>query len=143
MNNKLTIAFLLALGLFFAPASSAQEIVGKTDAGGFFIPDTIEVMVFDDPDIQGVACYVTYYDRTLSFNDSSNSSIACRKVGTIAGELTGRQNVFEAEKSIFFKTTRVQRFYDLKRKVLVYLAYTRGNNGKNAAHSISVVPVGQ
>jgi CreA protein len=142
MNNKLAIALLLVLGLFFAPASSA-EIIGKTDAGGFFISDTIEVMAFDDPDIQGVACYVTYYDRTLSWNDSSNSSIACRKVGTIAGELKGRNSVFEADKSIFFKTTRVQRFYDAKRNVLIYLAYTRGNNGKNAAHSISVVPVGQ
>ena len=104
--------------------------------------DKINVLVFDDPEIKGVACYVTYYDRALSLTDSAQAAISCRRVGPISGALKASDNVFAMEKSLFFKETRVTRFYDAQRRVLVYLAYTASPSAKaSPAHSLSVVPV--
>ncbi len=130
--------FLFLMLLSFS--ALAQESVGQVSAGGLVFSDTLQVLVFDDPDVAGVSCYVTYYDRSLTLNDSSVSSISCRKVGPISGNLSASSNVFHMSKSLFFKSTQVQRFYDSRRGVLVYLAYSR-NGGKNASHSLSVVPV--
>lgn len=50
--------------------------------------------------------------------------------------------MFKASKNPFFKTTRVDRFYDVSRNVLIYISYTTKTGGDNHAHSISAVPVG-
>jgi len=77
----------------------------------------------------------------MSFEDQTNSSISCRQVGTISGTLTSAKSVFSAKKGAWFKSFRVDRFYDKSRNVMVYLAYTKKLSGDNASHSISVVPL--
>ncbi len=77
-------------------------------------------------------------------DDSSFSSLDCKKVGTIEGELTNKNNIFSQDKGFlsFDKNTIVDRFYDSKRNVLIYLSYTKSLFEKeNATHSISVIPV--
>lgn len=134
---------LILISALFCLQAMAEEKIGSVSAGGMFISDELSVLATDDPDIKGVTCYVTFYDRSLSLNDSSESSIACRKVGPISGTFTAKNDVFSMNKTPFFKTTVVSRFYDAKRKVLIYLSYTKNSSGKNAQHSISVVPVEQ
>ena len=121
--------------------SSYGEVIGKSSAKGLVFKDTLEVLAFDDPDIKGVTCYTTYYDRALTWDDSSSVSLSCRKTGVISGNLVARPNVFSQSKSLFFKKTVVDRYYDAKRGVLVYVTYTKDTDGENASNSISVVVV--
>ena len=123
-------------------AYADMDKIGEVEAKGIIFQDTIDVVVFDDPTIKGVSCYTTRYNRSLSLTDSTNSSLSCRKTGEISGELVSKNNIFSQDKSLlFFKATRVDRFYDAKRKVLVYLSYTKSWGDKNSSHSLSVVPV--
>ncbi|MBL4693366.1 MAG: CreA family protein [Magnetovibrio sp.] len=62
--------------------------------------------------------------------------------GDIIRHLIPATDVFRQSKNIlFFKTMHVDRFYDKARNVLVYISYTSKLTGKNASHSISVVPL--
>lgn len=140
MRNAIVV-FFFSLCFAFS-AFGAEEKIGEVKTTGLIVKDRIEVHVFDDPTIEGVACYVTIPVRTMSFEDPTDSSIACRQVGPIKGNLTTMDNVFKNSKSLFFKTQHVDRMYDPKRKVLIYLTYTTKTSGNNASHSISVVPVG-
>lgn len=135
--------YLIILSLLSFSAHSS-DIIGSVKAKGLFIKDRIEITAFDDPTISGVSCYTTRYIRTASFSDdSTNSSLACRRVGQIKGNLTDFNNVFSQDKSFLSinKETVVDRFWDAKRRVLVYLSYTKSWGNKNSSHSISVVPV--
>lgn len=130
------------LMLIFSTAFSAHaETIGEVTTSGVLFKDSVKIHAVDDPTIAGVTCYVTTTDRSLSFEDQTDSSIACRQVGPIKGELTSMKNVFSQSKNMFFKTQIVDRFWDPKRKVLIYLSYTKKLKGDNVSHAISVVPV--
>jgi len=133
---KVLILLLVSVSLF-------AETIGEVSTKGMVFKDKVEVVAFDDPTISGIACYTTVHHRALSFVDSSDASLACRQIGKITGDLKDLPDIFSRDKSFFFKTTVVDRFYDAKRKVLVYLSYTKDFGSKgNSSHSISVVPVG-
>lgn len=137
------IRFALAAVLLAAtPAVAAEDFIGEVQTSGMLFKDSIAITAFDDPTIQGVACYVTQPDRSLSWDDPTDSAIACRKVGEIKGDMSNLADVFSASKNPFFKQFHVDRFYDNRRQVLVYISYTSKSAGENASHSISVVPVG-
>jgi len=122
------------------------EVIGEVKAKGLFIKDHIEIIAFDDPTIKGVACYTTRYVRPFSLmSDSTNSSLACRRIGKVEGDLISKENVFSQDKAYFalYKETVVDRFYDKKRNVLVYISYTKSWGDKNTQHSVSVVPLGE
>lgn len=130
-----------ATSLCVAFGASANEKLAKVETSGVFSKDYIEVIVVDDPSIEGIACYVTVAVRTMSVEDPTDSSISCRQIGPIKGNLVSQKDVFRTNKNAFFKEQHVDRIYDTRRNVLVYLSYTTKSTGKNAAHSISVVPV--
>lgn len=132
----------IVLLLMITVNAIAADKIGKVDSKGILFKDSIEVMAFDDPDIKGVSCYTTRYVRSLSLTDSTNSSLSCRKTGEITGKLFSKEDVFSQSKGfIFSKKTKVARFWDAKRGVLVYLSYTTSMGDKNSSHSISVVVV--
>lgn len=138
--------YKLLILIFSSSICFGNEIVGEVQAKGFLIKDKISIIAFEDPSIKGIICYTTNYSRTLSLeNDSSHSSLDCRKVGVISGELKNQSNVFSQDKSFtsFYKETLVDRFYDPKRNALIYLSYTKSwfESDKNATHSISIVPL--
>jgi len=126
--------------IFFNPNTANAEQIGRVETKGWVFKDGLAIQAFDDPTIKGVTCYTTQHNRALSWDDSSSTSIACRQTGKIDGQFKTRPNVFATTKG-WNKTTVVDRFWDAKRRVLVYLTYTKGAEGKNTSHSISVVVV--
>lgn len=126
-----------------ASAASANDFIGSVATSGWVFKDEINITAFDDPDYPEVACYVTSVDRSMSWENATDSSIACRKVkATSKGmQYKAREEVFAQSSSPFFKYQRVDRFYDAKRNVLVYVSYVRKSSGDNHAHAISVVPM--
>lgn len=113
-------------------------------------PDNkIVVQAFDDPDIDGVACYLSAA-RTGGIKgglglaeDTSDAAIACRQVGqiTIKSKFENGDQVFSEKRSIMFKRLRVVRFLDQKRNTLVYLAYSDKLVDGSPKNSISAVPI--
>jgi CreA protein len=113
--------------------------------------DKIVVEAFDDPDIPGVTCYVSHA-RTGGIKgaiglaeDPGEASLACRQVGPIDAEklekVKSPHEVFSSRASLIFKSTQVTRFWDAKRKALVYIVYTDRIIEGSPRNSISVVPV--
>jgi CreA protein len=115
--------------------------------------DKIVVEAFEDPDVAGVACYLSRA-KTGGMSgalgvaeDTSDASIACRQIGPIhlpeeirSGDEDGEE-VFKKRTSLVFKSMQVVRFYDAKRNVLVYLTYSDRVIEGSPKNSISVVPV--
>lgn len=120
-----------------------SEQLGKISTSGLVFKDYLEIHAFDDPNISGITCYVTAPKRSLHFVDQTDSSISCRKTGKIIGNLVSKSKIFKQKKSWFIKSMFVDRIYDKKRNVLIYISYTKKLSGDNANNSISVVVVNQ
>ena len=148
--NKNLMSFLMA-GLLFSCSHPvpAEEIGSVNTAFKLIGPDhKIAVEVFDDPKVQGAACYLS---RSKAggiggaidlAKDKSEASIACRAVGPLAitTQFAQGEEVFNESRSPLFKKLKVVRFYDKARQVLVYLAYSDKLIGGSPKNSISVVP---
>ena len=142
-------AAALAAGLFAAAASA--EVVGKV--GVDWIGNDIIVEAVADPEVNGVTCHVTYFDRSIIdrlkqgnwFEDPSNSSIACRQTGPIEiGDIDlsrGGEEVFRQGRSLIWKDLLVKRIYDKTNDTLVYLAHSRQVIEGSAKMAISTVPL--
>lgn len=119
------------------------EVIGKVETSGVVFKDSISINAVDDPTITGVTCYVTTPSKSMSFEDQTDSALSCRRIGPVTGNVSAYvDQVFTADKNLFFKTMKVSRFYDAKRNVLIYISYTEKMGGDNASHSLSVVPLG-
>ena len=114
--------------------------------------DKIVIEAFDDPEVPGVTCYMSHA-RTGGIKgaiglaeDPGEASIACRQVGPIdeakLAQLKSPHEVFSERASLIFKSTQVTRFWDGKRRALVYLVYTDRIFEGSPRNSISVAPVG-
>ncbi len=123
---------LLILASFLT--SAAAEPIGEVDTVFKLIgPDhKIVVDAYDDPQVQGVTCYVSRA-KTGGIKgglglaeDKSDASIACRQVGPIAFSkpLPKQAEVFNERISLVFKKLRIVRMVDAKRNALVYLTYS-------------------
>lgn len=132
---------LMTAAVMCVPMLAQAEDIGRVETKGFLFKDALIVTAFDDPTIRGITCYTTTHSRALSWEDGSSVSLSCRKTGKIDGRLVSEKNVFSRSKNPFFKKTVVDRFWDARRRVLVYLTYTKASGGKNASNSISVVVV--
>ncbi len=143
---------ILALLLMMAAPAFADEIGSVGYRFKWLGPnDKIVVEAFDDPDVPGVTCYMSHA-RTGGIKgaiglaeDPGEASIACRQVGPIdeakLAHLRSPHEVFSERASLIFKTTQVTRFWDAKRKALVYLVYTDRIIEGSPRNSISVVPL--
>ncbi|MBS1190446.1 MAG: CreA family protein [Rhodocyclaceae bacterium] len=146
MRKTLLALAALALGT----AVQAEEIGCVTTAWKLIGANhRVCVEAFDDPKVPGVACHISQAKKggisgSLGLaEDPSQFSIACRQVGPIAlpAKLPKDEVVFSEDTSILFKETRVVRFWDEKRKTLVYTAISRKLIEGAPANSISTVPV--
>jgi CreA protein len=149
----MTRAILTLLALLVAAPALAEDIGSVGYRFKWVGPnDRIAVEAFDDPDVAGVTCYISRA-RTGGIKgalglaeDPSDASIACRQVGPIdlakLDKIKSPHEVFSERASLIFKTTQVVRFWDAKRRVLVYLSYTDRIIEGSPKNSISVVPVG-
>lgn len=119
--------------LLVAAAANAEE-VGSVDTEWKLIgPDhKVVVEAFDDPGVEGIACYVSRA-KTGGIRgalgvaeDPARFSVACRQVGPIrfAKPLARQEQVFKEGASLVWKHVRVVRIVDPRRNALVYLTYS-------------------
>ncbi|STZ76261.1 CreA family protein [Bergeriella denitrificans] len=107
-------------------ASTVFHMLGKNDR--------IEVEGFDDPDVQGVSCYISYAKKgglkeTVNLEeDASDASVSCvqtaERISYAEAAVLKPKQVFKRSASIAFKSQQIIRYYDPKRKAFAYLVYS-------------------
>jgi CreA protein len=144
------LRILLPAALLLATPLPAQE-VGRV--GVDWVGNDIIVEALPDPEVQGVTCHVSYFERSLIdrvsqgnwFEDPSNSSIACRQTGPITvGDIDTSpegEEIFSERQSIILKSLRVTRIFDEENQVLIYLAHAAELTEGSAKMSISTIPL--
>lgn len=143
---KLALAFVMMAG------TAVADQVGKV--GVDWVGNDIIVEAIEDPKVQGVTCHLAYFSRSVLdrlsqgnwFEDPSNSAIECSQTGPIVlGDIERGpkgENVFSEGRSLIFKSLRVQRIYDEKNQVLIYLSHANELSQGSAKMSISTVAIG-
>lgn len=137
--------------LLAATVPAHAEPIGSVDTAFKLIgPDhKIVVDAYDDPKVQGVACYVSRA-KTGGIKgaiglaeDKSEAAIACRQVGpiTISQPLPRQEEVFNERISLVFKRLRIVRMVDPQRNTLVYLTYSDKLIDGSPQNSVTAVPV--
>ncbi|MCO6185665.1 CreA family protein [Rhizobium sp. L1K21] len=142
---------LAALTLSLSAGVAGAETVGKI--GVDWIGNDIMVDAVADPEVDGVTCHITYFDRSVIdrlkngnwFEDPSNSSIACRQTGPITiGDIDlgeGGEEVFKSGLSLIWKKLVVNRVYDKPNNTLIYVVHSREIVDGSAKMAISTVPL--
>ena len=150
--NKLTQVLISGIFITIFQAGHAEEIGNVDTKFKFLTPDhSIAVDVFDDPDIEGIACYISRAKKggvkgTLGLaEETSHASIDCKQVGpvTITGDLKHGERVFRERRSLIFKKLQVVRFIDEARNSLVYLAFSDriiDGSPENSISAVSIMP---
>ncbi|MHB0953731.1 MAG: CreA family protein [Allorhizobium sp.] len=141
----------VAVVLTFVSGVASAEVVGKV--GVDWVGNDILVEAVTDPQIKGVTCHVTYFDRSIIdrlskgnwFEDPSNNSIACRQTGPIEiGDIDlsrEGEEVFREGMSLIWKKLVVNRIYDKANDTLIYLVHSRQVVDGSAKMAISTVPL--
>ncbi len=152
---KIKIVGTALLAICTAAGAAQAEKIGTVSTTFKLLGanDKIVIEAFDDPDISGATCYVSraktggIKGSVGLAEDTSDASIACRQTGpitlpkeVISGKQDGEQ-VFRKSTSLLFKKLQVVRFYDQKRKVLVYLSYSDKFIDGSPKNSISTIVV--
>lgn len=148
------LSWLLPIMLLLSAPALAQERIGDVSTTFHLTSPNDKVVVdrFDDGAVEGVSCYVSraetggWKGAVGLAEDPSRFSIACRAVGTprITGKINETEDgelVFSERTSAIFKTLRITRFFDKKKNVLVYLAWSTKIVEGSPFNSISVVPL--
>ena len=134
----------------WAVAAPAEEIGDVTTAIKILGANhRIVVEAFDDPKVEGIACFVSRA-RTGGISgslglaeDTSDASINCQQTGavTFREELEDGEEVFSRRASIMFKRIQVVRFFDESRNALVYLTYSDKLIDGSPKNSVSAVAI--
>jgi len=142
---------IILVSLLLAASPVRAEKIGEVSTEFIMTGPNSKIVVeaFDDPQVPGVACHVSYPTKgglkgALGLvEERSEASIACRQIGpiTMPGNLREGEEVFSKSRSVLFKKLHVVRFVDRKRNVLVYLAFTDKLVDGSPKHSISSVPI--
>ncbi|OOE59408.1 hypothetical protein BZG13_03350 [Salinivibrio sp. ML323] len=139
------ILFVVALAATLSGCDNDE--VGDVSLGMFTMKD-IKLNHLVDPVISGVTCHVASVEANLSFSDPSDSAISCRQTGEITPEMIANidksasgEVVFRKSKSIFFKSMKIRRIFDVKNQTLMYLSYSTKETSGSFKHSLSTVPL--
>ncbi|TXH37838.1 MAG: hypothetical protein E6Q98_05790 [Rhodospirillaceae bacterium] len=151
MRSLSVMAFLMSI---VALPALAQERVGEVSTTFHLTSPNDKVVVdrFDDPGVENVSCYVSraetggWKGAVGLAEDPSRFSIACRAVGEpkITGKIAEDKEgelVFSERTSAIFKSLRITRFLDQKKRVLIYLAWSTKIVEGSPYNSISIVPL--
>lgn len=145
-----TIAALTGLAALAAIPAAAQQV---GEVGVDWLGSDIIVEAIRDPEVDGVTCHVSYFERGMIdrlkngnwFEDPSNTAIACRQTGPLTiGEIDldeEGEEIFNQGISLIWKQQVVNRIYDKANDTLVYLAHTRQVQEGSAKMSMSTVPL--
>lgn len=149
----MTIFHTAALLLILVPITAPAEEIGSVDTKWRALSpdDEINVDVFDDEKIAGVACYISraqiggYKGAMGLAEDTSDASLDCHQVGPISIKepLEKGESVFRERRSLIFKSLKVLRFCDTRRNAIVYLVYSERVVEGSPNNSVSAVPIAQ
>lgn len=144
-----------ALLLFLTSSNAFAREIGSVDTKFNLLSpdDSITLAVFDDPKIEGIACYISRaqkggYRGALGLaEDTSDASIACRQTGPINVKeaFDNGESVFWERRSLIFKSLKVLRYCDPQNNALVYLAYSERvieGSPKNSISAVAIRPWG-
>lgn len=146
---------LFVLPFFFYGFSSyaaESERIGEvsTEFKLFGPNHKIVIEAFEDPKIDGIACYMSR-PKTGGIKgglglaeDRAYASISCAQVGPlkIKENFKDGELVFDVKTSLIFKEQRVLRFFDAKHNTIVYLTYSTRVIDGSYKSAISVVSLG-
>ena len=150
MTLRATLAALIGL-LSLSACGNGDREVGefKND----WLGNEIKIKQLQDPDIQGIVCHLSYFDRGVWdrlgkgnwFENPSNSSISCLqsgpiRIGRIDLDKSGEEG-FDQNQSLVFKQLAVRRIYDADSDSLMYVSYSRKIVDGSAKMSLSTVPL--
>jgi CreA protein len=148
----------LALGLLLAAPAMAQETkeIGHVNTAltnlGLTRSHRVVVERFDDPKVQGVSCFISQA-RTGGISgmvglaeDPARFALSCTATGPVRVAEDARrgergERVYESDTSLFFKETRVHRFIDEERGVVVYLAWSTRLVEGSPYNAVAAVPL--
>jgi CreA protein len=139
-----------------APAAEETKEVGHVNTAltnlGLTRSHRVVVERFDDPKVRGVSCYISQA-RTGGISgmvglaeDPARFSLNCTPTGPVQVAENARrgdrgERVYESDTSLFFKETRVHRFIDEERGVVVYLAWSTKLVEGSPHNAVAVVPM--
>ncbi|OWV98202.1 CREA protein [Rhizobium sp. R72] len=151
MSGKSYTALAAASLIGLCAGTASADQVGKV--GVDWIGNDIIIDAVADPQVKGVTCHVTYFDRSVIdrvkngnwFEDPSNNSISCRQTGPIEiGDIDlskGGDEVFKTGMSLIWKKLVVNRIYDKENDTLIYLSHSRELTDGSAKMAISTIPL--
>ena len=146
--GRWSIASSLALVMLAACGRNAEQVGAFSND---WTGNEIKVEAVHDPDIPGVVCHITYFDRSVLdrlrqgnwFENPSNTSIACQRIAPLdlsqANLRTSGEEVFSQRQSLFFKNVGVRRILDIPNRSILYVSYSRQVVEGSAKMSLSSV----
>lgn len=149
-TSVLCLFLAAAPSIGLARADDADLIFRKSTTFRALTPnDKLATYAFDDPIVEGVACFFTVPEKgglKGAFGlaeQTSDVSLACRQVGPIKFlKKSGQGDVaFSERRSLFFKTMQIVRGCDSKRNTIVYMAYSDKLIDGSPKNSTSAVPI--
>ena len=134
-----------------AAGAAAAEEIGEVTTAIRLIGANHKIVVeaFDDPKVEGVACFISRA-RTGGISgslglaeDTSDAAVSCQQTGPVRfrEELEDGEEVYSARASILFKHIQVVRFFDRSRNTLVYLTYSDKLIDGSPKNSVSAVAI--
>ena len=130
---------------------AGAEEVGRV--GVDWVGNDIVVEAIDDPQVEGVTCHVSYFDRSVVdrlkkgnwFEQPSDSAISCQQTGPITIRdidlSADGEEVFKQGISLIWKKQVVNRIYDKANDTLIYLSHSRQVQDGSAKMALSTVPL--
>ncbi|MEM1316118.1 MAG: CreA family protein [Pseudomonadota bacterium] len=150
--RRAAVRLALLAGPALTAAPGAAEQVGEVSTAFKLLGADHKIVVeaFDDPQVPGVACFVSRaktggISGSLGLaEDTADASIACRQVGPISfpEPLEAGEEVFRRSTSLLFKKVQVVRFWDAARRTLIYLTYSDELIDGSPKNAISAVVAG-
>ena len=148
--RHMLFATLAALALITTAPALAQQV---GEVGVDWLGNDIIVEAVRDPEVEGVTCHVSYFDRGVIdrlqkgnwFEEPSDTAISCRQTGPIKiGDIDlgeGGEEIFKQGISLIWKEQVVNRIYDKANDTLIYLAHSRQVQDGSAKMSMTTVPL--
>lgn len=148
-HQAMILPALALSALLASPLAGAQELGAVNTEWKLLGSHQLMVEAYDDPKVEGVACYVSKPKRgglagaVGVAEEVSDVSIACRQVGPIRFKepLPRQEDAFSERRSLIFKTLHVVRMVDSARNTLVYLTYTDKLIKGSPKNSVTAVAV--
>ena len=152
----LLLATALAIPAFTAAQAQETKEIGHVNTAltnlGLTRSHRVVIERFDDPEVKGVSCYISQA-RTGGVSgmvglaeDPARFALSCSVTGPVQvapGANRGErgENVYESNTSLFFKETRVVRFLDEERGVVIYMAWSTKLVDGSPYNAVAVVPI--